>query len=246
MVHYEAIKRLMVRIVNKNKTVVILFVVLAFVSLFNLYLNDSNQSMVDQFDTSMTDYYDINRLLVLTRDNAAYIERYLRELDADDRQQYEETKQEIKYTIDDMYNRFSSKEVYFILNAIKNSTESYFVLWDSSINDRDNQVEVYYESYYEGEKIENYTEGYIEELLYLSLGEGTILYNQLNSQAETMGRISLAMIIGVFFWRWSSEEFLETLSSDPSRDWQMHLWRSLPVIWMYRMLRSKPMMKLEC
>lgn len=152
---------------------------------------------MDQFNETMINYYSINQLLVLTEDNKESIENYLRELNNEDKDKYETTKSAIEIQIDRLYERFSSRDMYFTLTAISNSTASYFDLWDTAINERENNVEDYYNNLYKGADIESYTEEYISDLLYLSLAEGTELYNQLSKEAELMKSISIILIFGV-------------------------------------------------
>lgn len=181
----------------KIKLLSYFFVVISLVSLFNLYLNNNNNKIMDQFNDTMINYYSINQLLVLTEDNKASIELYLRELNTEDKDNYNLTKTEINNQIETLYTRFNSRETYFTLTAIANSTESYFKLWDGSIYEREQGIEAYYNNLYKGIDIERYTEEYIQDLLYLSLSEGTELYNQLAREAELMKSISIILIIGV-------------------------------------------------
>lgn len=181
----------------KTKFLSYFFVVILLLSLFNLYLNNNNNKIMDQFNETMINYYSINQLLELTEDNKTSLQSYLKELNPEDKDKYQRTKSAIDIQIERLYERSNSRELYFTLTAIANSTASYFDLWDSAIVERENKVDEYYIKLYEGEDIERYTEEYISDLLYQSLSEGTELYNQLSEEAELMKSISIILIFGV-------------------------------------------------
>lgn len=174
------------------------FIVIALVSLFNLYLNNNNYAIVDQFNQTMTGYYTINQLLNLTEENGQAINRYLRDRDLDDKDVYLKTQSDIKGITADLYQQYDSREIYFILTAIDNSSDVYFETWDLAIEERENQVDTYYNNYYSGETIQEYTLGYIQQLLTLSLEEGTSLYNELARQASFMRQLSFLLIGAAF------------------------------------------------
>lgn len=180
------------------KLLIYFFGIIFFVSVFNLYLNNSNYNMMDQFNDTMTNYYKINELLNLTQINRDAIDKYIRELDDNHLKTFNESKEDIDLLIDELYDRFSSQEAYFSLNAISNSVNSYMPLWIESIEQRENNVSTYYESYYAGTDIHEYTKNYIEELLYTSFREGRILYNTQVEEANLMRQISILLIAGVF------------------------------------------------
>ncbi len=180
------------------KLLISFFVIIIFVSLFNLYLNNNNYRMMDQFNETMTNHYMVNELLNTAKSNQVHMDAYIRGLDQNDLAMYDETEKEILRLIDTLFERFSSKEAYFSLNAINNSVDTYSKMWHQSIQERQDNIPNYYEAYYSGEKIFVYSEQYIQELLYISLSEGNSLFNALAEEAHLMRRISLILILGVF------------------------------------------------
>lgn len=171
--------------------------IIFFVSLLNVYLNNNNYRMMDQFNETMSNYYKIDELRIKTQENRDYIADYIRSLDEEDRAMFRSTQEEILESIDELYGQFLSKDAYFSLNAISNSVQSYNKLWNQAIDERKNNVPTYYEAYYSGGKIYDYTDVYIQELFYISLSEGTALYNKLTQEAGIMRQISNILIIGV-------------------------------------------------
>lgn len=184
----------------RSKLLIYFFVIIFFVSAFNVYLNNNNYKTMDQFNETMTNYYMINELLVKTQSNKRQLDNFIRNRDQEQLAVYQTTELEINQLIEDLYERFTSREAYFSMNAIKNSVASYQEFWKIAIEQRQNEVESYYLAQYRGEDIYEYTEGYIQELLYVSLREGNSLYNELAAEAEVMRRISLFLIVGVFLF----------------------------------------------
>lgn len=172
------------------------FSVILFMSFFNLYLTGNNYAVTDQFNEAMNKYYGINELLNLTRENKVKINAYLREGDAQIFEAYQLNDVTILGYIEELYTRLDSQEAYFTINAIDNAYDVYREKWLQAIDYRERNILTYYEPYYEGERINKYVDEYIQDLLYISLGEGRTMYNQLTQEAVVMRRISMLMIFG--------------------------------------------------
>lgn len=179
----------------KVKLLSYFFIVISMISLFNLYLNNNNYTITDQFDSSMTTYFQINQLLVHIQENEALVTSYLHELNQEDKASYDMRKVQIAELIGSLEKRFTTLDAYFVLRAIKNSSNSMYAKWDLAIEQRDNRMDSYFNAYYAGENIQTYIEGYIEQLLYISLKEGSTLYNKLAEEASLMRQISLVLIV---------------------------------------------------
>ncbi|MDF1617283.1 sensor histidine kinase [Petrocella sp. FN5] len=178
----------------KVKLLLYFFIVIAIISLFNLYLNNNNYKIVDQFKDTMNNYYGINSLLVMTSENKTLVSRYLRELDPEDKENYTRKKVDLMEKVEDLEAELTSTDAYFIIVAIRNASEAMYENWDKAIEEREENIPTYFNAFYEGESIEVYVISYIEELLYLSLGEGNELYNKLAEEAVVMRRISIFLI----------------------------------------------------
>ena len=176
------------------------FCVVTLVSVFNLYLNNNNYAITDQFNNTMTNHYAINRMQLLVDDNYDALDTFLKTLNPDEKIRYQMTKDEIQGMIDPLYQEFDSLEIYFNIKAIANSTAMYFDYFDKALSDREKGVENYYVSFYEGSDIQKYTAAYIQSLLNLSLSEGRKFYNQVIKEAEVMRRISIITIAAMFIF----------------------------------------------
>ncbi|PKM58220.1 MAG: hypothetical protein CVU98_02020 [Firmicutes bacterium HGW-Firmicutes-3] len=192
----------------KIKLLLYFFIVIAIISLFNLYLNNNNYKIVDQFNDTTTNYYSINSLLVMTSDSKVLVTRYLRERDLEDKNAYAQKKIDLMAKIVELEEALTSTDAYFNIIAIRNASEAMYDNWDKAIEEREENITTYFNAFYEGERIEIYVISYIEDLLYLSLGEGDALYNKLVGEAVVMRRISIILIaisalftmfIGLFF-----------------------------------------------
>lgn len=97
--------------------------------------------------------------------------------------------------VSEIEEELTSVEAYFAINAIKNASESVYGKWDQAIEERDQNIDTYFNAYYEGERISIYMSRYIEDLLYISLQEGNELYNKLAQEAGIMRQISIILIV---------------------------------------------------
>ncbi len=59
----------------KIKLLSYFFTILAIVSLFSLYLNHNNYQIVDQFNATMTNYYEISQLLMMNQEGKKAVEK---------------------------------------------------------------------------------------------------------------------------------------------------------------------------
>ncbi|MDA3847519.1 MAG: sensor histidine kinase [Vallitaleaceae bacterium] len=180
------------------KFFVSIFIVLAISATFNLYLNNSNYATTDQFNSTMMNYYTINNLQQLVKENRRALDNYLSTLDTNEKDDYETTKNAIVGMLEPMYNSYSTMEIYFSIKAIINSTDNYFENFDEAIIQKEIGNKKYYEVYYAGIDIQQYTNNYIQKLLDQSVSEGAKRYNQLVEKADIMRHISVIVIVGGF------------------------------------------------
>lgn len=188
------------RLSIRVKFLVSLFCVLVLASALNLYLNNNNHEITDQFNDSVNNYYTINRMHLLVEENYLALDSFLKTLDPDEKNRYQRTKEEIRDMIDPLYGEFDSLEIYFNLKAISNGTAMYFDYFEKAISDREQGLKNYYVAFYEGSDIQKYVVGYIQSLLNSSLNEGMKLYSQLVTEAEIMRRISIITIAAIFLF----------------------------------------------
>lgn len=176
------------------------FCVLALVSVFNLYLNNNNYAITDQFNHTVMNYYAINRMKLLVEENYYSVDSFLKTMEPEEKIRYQKTKEEILNMIDPLYEEFDSLEIFFNIKAIANSTAMYFNYFEKAISDREQDIEDYYVSFYSGRDIQKYTVGYIQSLLNLSLSEGMRLYSQVTRNAEVMRQVSIITIAAMFIF----------------------------------------------
>lgn len=182
------------------KFLVSFFCMLTLVSVFNLYLNNNNYAITDQFNNTMKDYYAINRMQLLVEDNYYALDSFLKTLEQEEKIRYQKTKKEIQSMIEPFYEEFNSLDIYFQIKAIENSTAMYFDYFEKAISDREQDIDDYYVSFYKGSDIQQYTSKYIQTLLNLSLNEGTKLYSQVVREAEVMRSVSIITIAAMFLF----------------------------------------------
>lgn len=178
----------------KTKLLSYFFIVIAMISLFNSYLNNNNYAIMDQFNNTMTNYYKINRLLNFIEEDKQLVTKYMREKKVEDKVSYQLKKDEIMLLIGEIDTDPGSLDAYFAIHAIKNSLDSMYEKWDQAVMERDRNIQTYFNAYYDGQITSDYAKGYVEELLYIRLGEGNELYKKLAKEAEMMRQISIILI----------------------------------------------------
>jgi len=176
------------------------FCILTLVSIFNLYLNNNNYAITDQFKSTVMKYYEINRMKLLVEENYKALDSYLKTFEQGQKEKFRETKEEILSMIGPFYEKFNSLDIYFQIRAIENSTNIYFDYFEKAMSDREQGVKNYYVSFYTGRDIQKYTDKYIQNLLNLSLNEGMELYSQVAREAEVMRSISIITIAAMFLF----------------------------------------------
>ena len=78
------------------------FCVITLVSIFNLYLNNNNYALTDQFNNTVMNYYSINRMKLLVEENYNALDSFLKTL-IRRKTRYQQTKEEIQNMIDPLY-----------------------------------------------------------------------------------------------------------------------------------------------
>lgn len=182
----------------RKKLITYFFIISFFGAIINLYLQDTNFEVMDQFDKNLTNYYLINQLIVATRDNQTAMDTYLKTMNSESEIKYQETKLQINELISELDGRFNSTEIYFTMNAIKYSVEAYLEKWDHSMQLRKDGESQYFVDYYRGVDVYAYTEQYVQELLYSGLEEGLQLYNDLVQKTQSLRTISQVTIVATF------------------------------------------------
>lgn len=182
----------------RRKLITYFFIISFFGAIVNLYLHNNNYEVMDQFDKNLTNFYIINQLIEATNENQIATDNYLKTLNVESEVKYEVTKAQINQLIAQLEGRFTSLEIYFTMNAIKYSVETYFQKWDNSIQLRNDNESKYFVDYYEGIKVYEYTEQYEQQLLYGSLDEGLQLYNELVKKSQTLRTVSQMTIFATF------------------------------------------------
>lgn len=172
-------------------------VIIIFMSMITLFLNHRNSVIIGNFNQAMTRYYTIHSLLVETRQNKAYLNRYLKELQKEDLELYINSSEYIRHRISELADETHTKEGKFSMKAIQNSVRAYQELWDEAIEERESHIETYYNKLYKGDRISKYTESYIQDLLLVSLREGKLLYQGFAKDAERMKKLSVLVIIAL-------------------------------------------------
>lgn len=166
---------------------------IGFTAYFTAYAN------LDRFSRNLSSYFEINGFLLRFADTTRGLERSLRENGREGYSRYAQSMRGIMSTLERIDAESNvNLETYFLLRAITNALSVYRERCDEAIRARLENREGYYLPYSEAERIGRYIEGYIEELLYISLREGNFRADRLMDRAKIVRSAGLAAILAVF------------------------------------------------
>ncbi|MCX7708443.1 MAG: sensor histidine kinase [Clostridia bacterium] len=182
----------------KNKQLFFFAIIILFVSLISFYSQQTTVGFMNKYYHYLSKYYKINKLFNDISDNKQYVERFIREMSREDLDKYRASVKMINELIAEIDKETDSLDTYLQINAIKNSTASYFEGCDSAIGMRMERDEDYYKAFYDAVHINDYIKGYVQQLLYITLKEGNWAFsNQIVPKANNVKIITLVSIIAI-------------------------------------------------
>ncbi len=169
----------------------------SFISLTSLYFNFKviNYSM-----GYLQEYYSINQLKMLIHNNESILQKYLREMNEEDYESLLSNSRDIQRTLQKVDQDVTSLDTYLQFRAISNALIAHRQTSELAIEKRLNGDD-YYPTYVHVLKINKYIGQYIDELLNVSLKEGSWHHEKLISQSEVLKKlvwISLVLMIVLF------------------------------------------------
>lgn len=181
----------------KSKLLIFFTAVILSVSLVHIYTQYNSYQFMDKFNNNLESYFEINSLLMNLRDNKQHIQKYLKEMNKEDLQTYRKSVDEIETMVAQIEKEHDTLETYFLINAIKRSLAAYYSECENAINIRKDKGKDYYLHLYKATHISDYTEQYIQQLLYVSLSEGSWFYKKLVEEAKILKTITFIIILAI-------------------------------------------------
>lgn len=172
-------------------------VVLLFIPL--LVYNQNNSEILNQLNETIDNNYKVYIVMEKTSQDLKDVEKYLFADDDAALDSYNSNKKEVDALLDDLYSIEPSLESYFRINAIYYSVKAYKELCDSAIEKKQMDDERYFVDYYKAQNIQKYTNQYFNELLLENLKDESQKAEEVKSNAYSIRRTSLNLIIVVIF-----------------------------------------------
>ena len=114
----------------KTKQILFFAVIILGISLISFYLHLRTYYFINEFRSNLQSYFTVNKLFIQIRNNAQFIDRYLKyqemESDEDFKEEFDKNVESILELINKVDKESdNSLETYFLMRAIKNATTVY-------------------------------------------------------------------------------------------------------------------------
>ncbi|QZY54676.1 sensor histidine kinase [Crassaminicella profunda] len=184
----------------KNKLLIFFTTVIVCVSWISFYSNNEAYKFVEQFKDNLNSHFTINKLFVQLQENTQVIKNYLKNMKKEDLEKYKESVNSINTTLEQVEKNSKGMKMNALIRAIKNSLISYYRECDIAISIRKDMYneQNYYEHVYKAVSISTYIQNYVHQLLYVSLSESSLFYNELANKVKIMRIITFSIIILIF------------------------------------------------
>jgi hypothetical protein len=181
----------------KNKLLIFFTTVIVCVSWISFYSNNEAYKFVEQFKDNLNSHFTINKLFVQLQENTQVIKIYLKNMKKEDLERYKESVNSINITLEQVEKNSKGMKMNALIRAIKNSLISYYRECDIAISIRKDMYneQNYYEHVYKAVSISTYIQNYVHQLLYVSLSESSLFYNELANKVKIMRIITFSIII---------------------------------------------------
>lgn len=202
----------------RGKQLVLFSVIICSMSLIGFSAYFTAYAHLDRFSRNLSAYFEINSYLIRFSDGTEELERSLRENSGEGFARHTATMRDLTRTLERIDAESNvNLETYFLLRAISNAISVYEARCGEAIGARLEGREGHYLPYYEAERIGRYIEGYIEELLYVSLREGNYRADRLMRRAGVVRSAGLAAILAVLALSFVSALLFSARLSNPIR-----------------------------
>ncbi len=172
------------------------------ISVLTLYTLVSTYRSMAVFETSLTRYFDIQRLRAELETNRSLLDRYLRERNSEDLAAY-------RRSVGDLYAAYrrvhrtalTGQASRFEINAIEAGIDAFLMHAENAIEAMEQGAEDFFVPVLRAHRIAFFIQSYIENLMQIRLAEDATTFTVLQAQTRTMRTTSLIAIaaIGALF-----------------------------------------------
>jgi len=179
----------------RKKLMTFLLFIIFCISIFSIYLIVNTYSYAENFNSNVSEYFEVHMLQQNNIKNDKLMFKYFDAVSLENLAEYNENIDEFNASLQEMAKKSRSLESYLIIRSIKNAFLSYCDENNTAIKKQREGARDYQLHYYNAGRINQYLDGYIAQLLDLTLKEGNAAYNELANGAKVMLYISCVIIL---------------------------------------------------
>ncbi len=183
----------------KNKQLIFFTGLLTLISMISLYSVSIVYRYVDEFQDTLASYHTINKYLLGMKSIRAVMGRQMKDGTADGLLDFLSLREELIGLLARVDRESNvSLSTYFLIRALQNGQGVYFEKCLAAIDGKQQGQDSYYIPFYTAERIADYMESYLSQLLNIRLAEENRYFRRLG---ERVSFARLLTIVGlVFIW----------------------------------------------
>jgi two-component system sensor histidine kinase YesM len=180
----------------RKKMMTFLVTVVVSISFFSILMLVIVYSYVNNFSGNVNEYFKINLLQQNNANNDRLIAKYLEDSRLDNLAEFNHNIDSFNAILQEIKAKPHSLEGYLLIRSIQNSFDSYCLETTLAIRKQIDGNKDYQTNYYNANKINQYLNGYIAQLLELSLSEGNTVYSRAVAEAGVAMLLLSLVIVG--------------------------------------------------
>lgn len=178
----------------RKKLLAFLLSMIFCISVFSVYLIFNTYSYVENFNTNTNEYFEVNILQQNNKKNNMLMFKYFDDVRMENLAEFNESVDQFYLALHKVTTNSHSLESYLLIRSIKNAFISYCDESNMAIKKQREGARDYQLHYYNASRINQYLDGYIAQLLELTLREGNTAYSELANEARIMMYISCIIL----------------------------------------------------
>jgi sensor histidine kinase YesM len=191
-----SIRRLWRDLSIKNKQLLFFIVIMLIVVSLNTYTQLSARSYMTIFNHNLSSYFSIDNLRVSVFETHSHIENYLKTKSIDELEMFQAGRKRIHIYLSKVEQEADTGiETHFQINAMRYGLIAYFDAVDKAMEDRRQNEELYYLHLLKANRILQYLQNYLEQLIRIRFQEDRTRYASLLREAARMLKVSVGGII---------------------------------------------------
>lgn len=181
----------------RKKLMVFLVSLIFCISIVSSYLIWTTYTYGNKFNSTVNEYFKINMLQQNNVINGRLLAKYFEDVSMDSLSEFNQSLDSFYTTLKEIQVNSHSLEAYLLIRSIQNSFASYCDESNTAIIKQRNRGNDFQLHFYTANRINQYMDVYLSQLLELSLREGSSVYGQMAADARTM-IILVSLILIVF------------------------------------------------